>query len=75
MKFIVDAQLQLRLARELVAAGHDAVHTINLARGNRTPDAEITSIATAQNRVVVTKDVDSRSEVNAVISVNVERKR
>lgn len=56
MKFIVDAQLPRRLARELVAAGHDAVHTLNLARENRTPDREITSIATLENRVVVAKD-------------------
>jgi predicted nuclease of predicted toxin-antitoxin system len=34
MKFIVDAQLPRRLARELVAAGHDAVHTLYLAKGN-----------------------------------------
>jgi len=58
MKFIVDAQLPRRLARELVAAGHDAVHTLNLARGNRTPDKEVTFIAAAEGRVVVTKDED-----------------
>ncbi len=44
MKFIVDAQLPRRLARELDAAGHEPVHTLNLAKGNRTPDREITSI-------------------------------
>ena len=58
MKFIVDAQLPRRLARELAAAGHDAVHTLSLAKGNRTPDRDITSIATLENRVVVTKDED-----------------
>ncbi len=58
MKFIVDAQLPRRLAHELVAAGHEAVHTLDLSKGNRTSDKEITSIATTEDRVVVTKDED-----------------
>jgi predicted nuclease of predicted toxin-antitoxin system len=58
MKFIVDAQLPRRLARELIAAGHDAVHTLNLVKGNRTADRDITSIAAEEGRVVVTKDED-----------------
>jgi predicted nuclease of predicted toxin-antitoxin system len=58
MKFIVDAQLPRRLARQLVASRHDAVHTLNLAKGNRTPDKDITSLAAAEERVVVTKDED-----------------
>ena len=58
MKFVVDAQLPRRLARQLVAAGHDAAHTLDLSKGNRTPDGEITSIAMLENRVVVTKDED-----------------
>lgn len=58
MKFIVDAQLPRRLARELAAAGHDAAHTLDLAKKNRTPDREINAIAIGENRVVVTKDED-----------------
>jgi predicted nuclease of predicted toxin-antitoxin system len=58
MKFIVDAQLPARLARELAAAGHDAIHTLALAKGNRTPDRDITSIAIMENRVVISKDED-----------------
>jgi predicted nuclease of predicted toxin-antitoxin system len=38
MKFIVDAQLPRRLALELAHAGHDAIHTLSLDRGNRTSD-------------------------------------
>jgi predicted nuclease of predicted toxin-antitoxin system len=30
MKFVVDAQLPRRLARELAAAGHDVMHTLDL---------------------------------------------
>jgi predicted nuclease of predicted toxin-antitoxin system len=58
MKFVVDAQLPRRLARELTAAGHDAIHTFDLTKGNRTPDREIISLASAEGRVIVTKDED-----------------
>lgn len=58
MKFIVDAQLPRRLARELAAAGHDARHTLDLPLGNRTPDGDIAALAAGENRVVITKDRD-----------------
>ena len=58
MKFIVDAQLPRRLARELAASGHDAVHTLDLPAGNRTQDKDIVAMAMRENRVVVTKDND-----------------
>lgn len=58
MKFLVDAQLPRRLARELAAAGHDAVHTSDLPTANRTPDQEITALAIREQRIVVTKDID-----------------
>lgn len=60
MRFLVDAQLPLRLPRLLVQAGHDAIHTINLVDGNRTPDAHVAQRADADDRVVVTKDRDFR---------------
>lgn len=50
MKFVVDAQLPRRLARELVQSGHDAA--------NRTPDKEIAARAIRENRIVMTKDND-----------------
>jgi predicted nuclease of predicted toxin-antitoxin system len=58
MKFLVDAQLPRRLARELAAAGHDAVHTSDFPAANRTPDKEIVALAMRENRIVVTKDND-----------------
>ena len=58
MKFVVDAQLPRRLVRELVASGHDAIHTLELPLGNRTPDGEIATIAAKEGRVLVTKDSD-----------------
>ena len=45
MKFVVDAQLPLTLARQLTAAGHEAVHTSELAQGNRTPDTVLAAFA------------------------------
>ncbi len=58
MKFLVDAQLPLRLARFLREAGHDVLHTRELPDKNATSDAEILRISMAQQRVVVTKDLD-----------------
>ena len=58
MKFLVDAQLPRRLARQLAAAGHDVLHTLDLPDGNRTPDSAIIERADRENRVVVTKDAD-----------------
>lgn len=60
MRFLVDAQLPERLTRQLTDAGHDAVHTAQLAEANRTPDQEINRIADEQGRVVVSKDRDFR---------------
>ena len=58
MKFLVDAQLPRRLAYRLREAGHDAVHTLDLAGGNRTSDATILETAEREQRIVVTKDAD-----------------
>ncbi|MBI3874694.1 MAG: DUF5615 family PIN-like protein [Verrucomicrobia bacterium] len=58
MKFLVDAQLPRRLARELTAAGHDSVHTLELPLGNHTPDTDICAVAERDGRVVITKDSD-----------------
>ena len=58
MRFLVDAHLPRRLARQLHDAGHDSVHTLDLPHGNRTSDAEINAISVAEQRVVVTKDSD-----------------
>jgi predicted nuclease of predicted toxin-antitoxin system len=60
VKFLVDAQLPVRLARRIADAGHDVVHTTDLPDGNRTSDADIADTADADERVVVTKDRDFR---------------
>jgi len=60
VRFLVDAQLPVRLARRLSDDGHDAVHTSELPEGNRATDADVNARADADDRVVVTKDRDFR---------------
>jgi len=58
MKFVVDAQLPRRIARDLAVAGHEVLHSLDLPLGNRTPDDAIAELADREGRVVVTKDSD-----------------
>lgn len=58
MKFVIDAQLPRRLALRLSELGHQAVHTIELENGNKTPDLVICRHADSIGAVVVTKDAD-----------------
>jgi len=58
LKFLIDAQLPRRVARWLADSGGDAVHTLDLAKGNQTPDRDIIAIAESESRIVMTKDAD-----------------
>jgi len=58
VKFLVDAQLPRRLAVRLRERGHDAIHTLDLRRGNHTTDFEINELSAQESRVVITKDSD-----------------
>ncbi|MBK7707616.1 MAG: DUF5615 family PIN-like protein [Acidobacteria bacterium] len=58
MRFLVDAQPPKRLATRLIELGYDAVHTLDLPLGNRTPDSLISEISINEERVVITKDSD-----------------
>jgi len=60
VRFLLDAQLPVHLARALASAGHDVVHTSDLPRGNASTDREVCEVADQQERVVVTKDRDFR---------------
>lgn len=64
MNFLVDAHLPRRLAYRLRDAGHDALHTLDLSKKNRTTDAGIYEISAREHRVVITKDADF---VNAIL--------
>jgi predicted nuclease of predicted toxin-antitoxin system len=56
MRFLIDAQLPRRLADWLDQSGFDSIHTLDLPRGNRTPDGELISISIEEKRILVTKD-------------------
>lgn len=58
MKFLIDAQLPRRLADWLKLQGHDALHTLDLPRANRSSDIAVIQRAEADQRTVVTKDAD-----------------
>lgn len=58
MKFLVDAQLPRRLVSRLLEAGHEAIHTLDLPLGNRTPDSIINELSISEGYVVITKDAD-----------------
>lgn len=60
MRFLVDAQLPLRLVAFLNEHGHDAIHTSTLPEGNRSKDRAIAELADVEDRVVVSKDSDFR---------------
>ncbi len=58
MKFLVDAQLPIRLPRFLQASGYDTLHTRDLPQQNATSDSQINDISIQQERIVITKDSD-----------------
>jgi predicted nuclease of predicted toxin-antitoxin system len=58
MNFLVDAQLPRRMTAWLIAAGCDAIHTLDLPNTNQTSDEQINEVADREQRVVVTKDAD-----------------
>lgn len=57
MKFIVDNQLPVALARWLSARDEEAVHLLDLAL-DTTPDVNIWSRAATEGRIVISKDED-----------------
>jgi len=58
MTWLVDAQLPRRLSLWLTHQGEDAIHTLNLPKGNRTKDNSIIRFADLEERIVITKDAD-----------------
>lgn len=57
MKFLLDANLPVQLAREFVAAGHDCTHMEALLP-RYSPDTTIARIANETGAIVVTRDAD-----------------
>lgn len=58
MRFLIDAQLPRRLVDLFQQRGHDALHTLDLPAGNRTPDDRLCDLCTSDERVLISKDGD-----------------
>lgn len=58
MRFLIDAQLPRKLLALLHQHGHDAVHTLDLPDGNRTPDDRLCDLCDSDDRVLISKDRD-----------------
>ncbi len=58
MKFLIDAHLPPGLRQIFTAAGHDAIHTLDLPAQNATRDGILNQVSMDEQRVVVTKDTD-----------------
>jgi len=58
MKFLVDANLPLRLAKWLTNQGYDTLHTLELPEKNNTQDLDIIKLSMTEERIVVSKDSD-----------------
>jgi len=57
VRWLIDTQLPVALARWLQARGEDAVHVLDLGQG-QTGDRDIWETAIAENRIVISKDED-----------------
>lgn len=58
MQFLIDAQLPLEVKHWLSERGHDALHTLDLPKQNRTEDHEIAEFADSEGRILISKDRD-----------------
>ena len=57
MRFKLDENLPLQLKRLFTESGHDAATVLDEGMGGAT-DAEVTRVCTAEERVLVTQDLD-----------------
>ena len=57
MRFLVDENLPVELARVLVDRGHDVTYVPDSSL-RASPDTELWSVAASEERILVTKDLD-----------------
>ncbi|CAM3261722.1 DUF5615 domain-containing protein [Nocardioides dubius] len=80
MRFLVDAQLPLALARLLEEHGHQAEHVTDIGPGDA-PDRELWRYALDNDAVIITKDEDFslmlavRSEAPTIVWIRVGNTR
>ncbi|MDB6139899.1 MAG: hypothetical protein JWO94_2971 [Verrucomicrobiaceae bacterium] len=58
MRFLLDAHLPPGLRQVFSAAGHEAVHTLDLPDQNASCDSALNAVSVSEERVVVSKDTD-----------------
>jgi predicted nuclease of predicted toxin-antitoxin system len=58
MNFLIDANLPRRLVHIFQERGHSTIHTLDLAKGNATPDSALLDYSKENNCVITTKDSD-----------------
>jgi len=58
LRLIVDTQLLPLLAEFFRRKGFDATHVVDYPSGASMQDDEIISVAIAENRIIVSKDID-----------------
>lgn len=57
MKFLIDMPVTPDAVPHLRAAGHDAIHAVDLGL-SRSPDSQVLEVARREERVIVTADLD-----------------
>lgn len=65
MRFLLDMNMPPSFAERLHAQGHEAVHALDAGLADR-PDQQLFERATAENRIVVTFDLDFGEIAGAV---------
>ncbi len=58
LRFLIDTQLPPKLAEILNQRGCEAVHTVSYLDGPLMKDRSLIEIATAEQRIIITKDSD-----------------
>lgn len=58
MRFLIDAQLPIRLKYWLIDYGVHAIHTLDLPKKNKTEDIDIIQLATKETLIIISKDND-----------------
>ena len=54
-KFLVDAQLPMKLSQLLRSKGYDSIHTLDLPEKNKTKDSDLKELALREDRILITK--------------------
>ncbi len=57
-KFLLDAQLPRQLKALFAEFGFETIHTLDLPKGNRTPDREIVQLCHDEHWILISKDSD-----------------